>query len=229
MLKNTLLLFWILFTVFTDCRSQSLSNKKLNVKNKHKIDKATFNKYELLKRNKSAQFMSKDGFLISFIELDSVYQIEKQRPTSPFKTVKVYDKAGNLTVSGYLFYDISIGKTTLYDLNGNILSQTNENAEYAFSVTQLIKKIRNDFKIDISVIDPDISVDQNIEDHPTPTPTYIIRIKKANFMFRELLINGTTGVLISDKVIFSEELFPRLRRVSLKKGLGYGNIFQTYK
>jgi hypothetical protein len=202
MLKHTLL-FWMLLIVFTNCKSQNLLNRKLNIKNNHKIDKAIFNKYELLKENKSAQFISSDGFLITFIELDSFYQVVKQKPKSSFKTFDIYDKAGNLTASGNLFYDVEIGNIMTYDLNGRIISQTNEDAEYPFSVNQLIKKIRNDFKIDIAVTDPNIFVDRNIEEHPNHTPTYIVSIKKTNFTFREIRINGTTGALISDEIVFS--------------------------
>lgn len=192
----------LIFVLVNECKSQESIYKHKST-SKFKLDRTIFNKYQLLKQNKSAQFIS-NRLLVTFIELDKYYQVTKQQPKSNFKKFWVYNKHGNLTASGAIFGEFEVGVISSYNNDGKILSQTNEDLDYKFSVANLISKIRKVYKIDLLNANPDISIDR-YSDESTGTPTYYILIKQASFQFRDIRINGSTGELISDEVIYAEE------------------------
>ena len=78
------------------------------------------------------------------------YHIETTVPNSAYTDIKVFNYDGNLIANFLNFYNITIGVSKEYDGKGNVTKQHNQDNGFAFSVDDLIKKMRDEFKVDIT-------------------------------------------------------------------------------
>lgn len=124
---------------------------------------------------------------------------------SQYATHKVYNaKSKLLKAVGYAFSNFGIGIDKEYDAKGRLIRKRNLDADYRFSLDQLIAKLKL-LGIDITK-NPELHfVNRYSEKGRPPAYTIMIRKEPDAMKVRLMEINADTGAIISDRITFMEE------------------------
>jgi hypothetical protein len=110
-----------------------------------------------------------------------------------------YDKKNNLMFqSGTYFYDFSIGVFRRYNGKGELTEEVNRDKNYAFSVYDLIEKIKLTHQIDLNNPLELLKVERNF-DKSLNKYVYIIRYHNdENPRSKYIAIDGQTGEILDE-------------------------------
>lgn len=146
---------------------------------------------------------------IQLIEKDSVVELTDQGDTYLERRRKnnesiynyfVYDKKNHLmTISGTSFYDIPIGIFRRYNEYGETVEEVNRDKNYAFSVYDLIEKIKVTHQIDLNTTAKITDIEKAF-DNSANKYFYMIRYKDEKGTTKFISIDGQTGKILAEGV-----------------------------
>jgi hypothetical protein len=196
MMKSLFALLMILS--ITICKAQNPVNqlnsnkkiKKMNSSDLDKLLKSDIPGYILIDHGSAGTSEITDG--------GDAYQEIIRMVNSPYATSDTYFKTSlNLKSKVQTFYDNPIGTYKEYDDQGNIIDQINCESSYPFSFDNLIQKLTNEYNINLLTPISGESVTRDIDDSDN-VAKYFITYPTVGNSYRLLIIDGTTGALISD-------------------------------
>ena len=132
-----------------------------------------------------------------------VERIEKKN--IPFTIVKAYHENTVISSKGEEFYDFPIGTWQYYNEIGNLIKEVNYDKEYKFSISNLAKKMKDEYKIDILLKSPWI---RTLRDKSNIGVIYkvIVFLNESKYSdTKNYIIDGNTGKTISEKVLIYQE------------------------
>lgn len=213
-------LIFLLIAIFAlgNCSAQ-ITNNNLNCKKKEKaMNHRKFNIEEyrkIIKKNPFADRMlrtDKNGMVIEMnTEYDKSeiigYREDCSYPHSPYTYSYEYNTEGYLIKSWATFYgNMRVGKMIEYDANGFKIKETDFDAPYKFSVTDLVNKMQKDYHIDL--MDKRNVFSINRFDHKDLRTAYYEVIVYGNSCAQKFFyyLDGTTGdLLFKTSRIFGDE------------------------
>jgi len=145
-------------------------------------------------------FTLEDGTVVNQIESPPEYYVEKtSNPKSNFSTYKeFYFSNGNLKTGGRQFYAFPVGVWKEYSEKGELVSETNEDKPFHFSIDDLNETMKKK-KIDIMKPALGLSVSRSTE--PSPAYTVAFPLVPGDLSaFKIFVFDGTTGKLINETV-----------------------------
>jgi hypothetical protein len=158
------------------------------------FDIQKFNRYEV---NNTATYVD-DGTIVTMVKLADTYVEETKAPNSTYSTRSVFFESNlHLKWEGSFFYDNPTGVLNEYGAQDNLVSQTNYDSPHGFSIQNVIDLLNNNYQIDLTVPAEGLSVIRYVDD-TSKLPEYSIKIPINEQLYRHILINGNTGVVISD-------------------------------
>lgn len=202
MIKSLCALF-MMFSI-TICNAQNPVNhlktnkivKKMNSSDLDKLLQSDIPGYVLFDNGPDSTSEITDG--------GDTYQEIIRTTNSPYATSDTYFKTSlNLKSEVQTFYDNPIGTYKEYDDQGNIIDQIDCESSYPFSFDGLIQKLSNDYNINLLNPLSGESVTRDIDDDNVAK--YFITYPTVGNSYRLLIIDGTTGAVISDTTGSFEE------------------------
>lgn len=161
------------------------------------FDIQTFNQHEV---NDTATYNLNDGSTVTMVKLVDTYFEQTRFPNSTFSTkLQFFQSNLSLKGGGSFFYNNPTGVINEYDEQGNLVSQTNYDTPYGFSIQNVIDLVNSNYQVDLTVPIVNQSVVRYVDD-TSHLPLYAIVIPLGDQLFRYILINGNTGDVISDKL-----------------------------
>jgi len=118
---------------------------------------------------------------------------------SRYGEYREYFQNGKLKQEGLFFNDFMIGIHRIYDKNGKLVDRIDFNKPFPFSIENLIRKIKNKYKIDIA--DPDKHIFLSRSTNPSSHYDVAIDIEDSSGLQRWLKVDGVTGRILSDTTI----------------------------
>ncbi len=128
-----------------------------------------------------------------------IERIEKKN--TPFTIVKVFHENKSLLTKGEEFYNFRIGTYKEYDEIGNLIKETNYDQDYKFSIADLAKKMKEEYKIDILKRSPWIKVMRDKIDSVVIYKIMIYLKENKYSDTKNFNIDGITGKVISEEVL----------------------------
>lgn len=202
-LKTSMIYIGSFIFCVSSCQSQIKNS--LKIKNK-KMEYFNINNYKDLPAD--SMYESSDTDLYYLLGNDKkiriffykeTIQVEESSTTSPYKTIKVYSNKNKILLAqGKEFYNIPLDIEKEYDENGKLIKEIDHEKPYKFSIEDLVKKMNDEYKVDLMNPLPGISanryVDKSVSIYEVLVPQnspYIIKVYK---------FNGTTGDLLLIKL-----------------------------
>ncbi len=192
--------FLLFFTLFiTSSCSIQLTKKK------------TMEKFNLTEfKNKSINSDSghffkttKNDTVVEMRETKDAFTKDTYKINSPFKNTKVFYKDNlNLKAEWNRFYMVSVGILKKYDKNGTLIEEKDLDVveKRNFSIYQLIKKMNEDFNIDLTDME---KIGVSTSYIPEYGYCYIINVLnyKAPGLHRQIMIDVNRGEIQSDEIV----------------------------
>ena len=213
-----LIFLLIAVIALSNCSAQT-TNNKLNIKKREKITnnrKFDIEEYrKVIKKNPFADRMLRTDKNGMVIEMNTKYDKSEiigyredcSYPHSPYTYSYEYNTEGYLIKSWATFYgNMRVGKMIEYDANGFKIKETDFDAPYKFSVTDLVNKMQKDYHIDL--MDKQNVFSINRFDHKDLRTAYYEVIVYGNSCAQKLFyyLDGTTGdLLFKTSRIFGDE------------------------
>jgi len=164
------------------------------------IKKIDLKKYSTLQREGYYQSIKSDT-ITDVYSSDGKYIESKYPPKNNTTIVKSYSyKTGILMEEGQKFSKVEVGITKIYDSNGKVYKEIDNDAPYAFSLDQIRNLLKVKFNIDVTERNSKRSVERyynSVEDRYI----YVINEPVGIFTGRLIRIDGTTGEIISDTIV----------------------------
>lgn len=196
------IIFMILLCCLNICKAQKKDRLTNNDKTMEKFEK---NKYgeltldpEFIHSKNDTSYLSRDK-KIRIISEDETIQVEEKEIDSPYELTKsYYTKNNQLKLSINKFYSLSYGFLREYDENGNLIKEKDLDKNYKFSINDLIKKMKNEFGIDITDINKTQDVYRYSLNKKVDKAFYEVSIKSeiGGEVLKQFLIDGNTGKLL---------------------------------
>lgn len=195
-------LFLLIFTFADFCYAQnkkqiSIIRTKMKLSYLQKLKDSKIKGYVVIHNN--------DGSDVELLEYSDYYQEVTSNLSSAFGVCNTYFKNRQLLSNTKLFYNEPIGLYKEYNKLGAVVDSINSEKGYNFSINELIKKIKSDYKIDLSIKDErhqSVSRDSLPKTHE---PVYVIGFDINPRTVRTITISGKTGGIISDTISDYEE------------------------
>jgi hypothetical protein len=150
-----------LLVLINSCSSQKIKN---NFK-KNTMEYFDINKYKDWEIDTKYSPTGKDKYLkkgeerISIEYFNDAVQIELNTINSPYYKFKKFSlKTNRLLLIGTEFYDIHVGIWESYDETGQLIKKIDYDKPYKFSIEDLIKKMKNEYDIDLLDVKHAISI-----------------------------------------------------------------------
>jgi len=188
-----ILLFSLLLLILVGCKSQT-NNLNNNMKYfNEKEFRGWRNVDDIFERPDNDRFLKKDNKRVRIIKNEKEITIERTSIDSPYRNVEIYYPNHNIKLWGDEFYSFPIGIWLHYDEIGRKIKEENLDADYKFSVKDLIKKFRDEYNIDIE--DPkNVHHCNRFLPQDLKRPLYEIGLNTEEpYVWMYYLINGNTG------------------------------------
>ena len=209
MMKYLFLIMTLLITHHAYCQFDEKTTEKIKVNYYKKlplfpgvVDHKNGNYHTYLDKNKN---------IINFYQDSSSITIKVSKENDAYQTVKVYASNTKLLQRKFVnFYDFCTGETKKYDEKGVLIEKQNCDINYAFSVDQLIEKVKKDYLIDLKTMPLGVSVSRTFYESKH---CYSVNQKfgTAKTPSRIIIFDGTTGAVLSDTVKpYNESNDPRI-------------------
>jgi len=200
MAKNQIFIV-ITFFCFANCKSLKSINK-VNDTPYPSIKTFDIDKFNQFKDEIGvANYTYDDGSHIEASKTGDQYSVIRTTTGSPYSAQYAYHLNLTLKTAGQLFYRIWYGSSYLYDEQGKLIKQTDEDQRYKFSLDDLVNKLLNKYKIDLMKPKEGMVVRRYLNN--SLLPEYEIRypsISDPN-KIRRLVIDGNNGHIILDTTI----------------------------
>jgi hypothetical protein len=194
-MKNFFLI--VLFFLFANAKSQ-IKNTNKNIEHfdlkKFREHNSNENHFGFVLENgdKVQQFTGEGGK--GFIE-------RTEKKDTPFTIVKAFHENTSLLTKGEEFYNFRVGIYKEYDENGNLTKEINYDKDYKFSIDDLAKKMKEEYKIDILKRSPWVKVMRDKIDSGIIYKVMVYLKENKYSDTKNYTIDGTTGKVISEKVL----------------------------
>lgn len=203
-MKTVMLLVIICFLQLT-CKSQDDEKNNTFINNQKLTKMKTLNQdiINIYKAYEKQEYVKNDT-IFKLKEYDDVYLTTTKSVNNNFIVRTIYDKKTlKLKREGISFINMPVGIHKFYDENGNLLKETDFDQGFNFTVDNLISKFKKDLKIDLNSEIEGLTIGRGIKN-------YYIRIPQSpteysEYKYREILIDGTNGSIMSDKIITTRE------------------------
>jgi hypothetical protein len=177
---------------------------KLN-KNNHNLNNYKMKKFKIeefknlnLKINEKHSLIKNDT-IIELAEYENHFIKYTKTINSAFQKREVFNKLNFLILGEEdYFHMFPIGVSKKYDFNGILIETKNNDEKYPFSVNQLIDKMKTVYNIDITNTN-NIGVGRRYEMN-VYIYNVIIPTQDPISSVREIIIDGSNGNIISDKI-----------------------------
>ncbi|HEX8577215.1 MAG TPA: hypothetical protein VF677_13050 [Flavobacterium sp.] len=155
---------------------------------------------------------TKENYWARVLFYNGEYTEEIQNTTTPYTTYKYFHKNGILKTSVIRFYGFPTGISKEYDQSGKVIKQTDWDKDYKFSIEDLVKKMKEEYDVDIMNVSRISRVHRFVEKKELKIPLYEIwsREEINRIRLKCYLINGNTG-----EVLFINERFQGDKKGSL--------------
>jgi hypothetical protein len=186
----------LLFTIIA-CKSQTTNlNKNLEHFN---IDKFKY----LVTNPDTGLLILENGDETYYIKSvnNQGYIVRIEKKDTPFTIVKVFHENKSLLTKGEEFYNFRIGIYKEYDEIGNLIKEINYDQDYKFSIADLAKKIKEEYKIDILQRSPWVKVMRDKIDSIVIYKIMVYLKENKYSDTKNFNIDGTTGKVISEEVL----------------------------
>jgi len=192
--KQILIIVLLVIIMINKCYSQN--------DNKMEMEKFNIEKYKGLAQDTAYSPSATDLYLVDndqrirILYFNDMIQVEETNIDSAFKRVKVYSrKSNNLLATGSFFYNFPIGNHIGFDENGNVINNKDYDTDYQFSLTDLEKKMKEEYKIDIMNVERTFGVNRYIETTKIKLPLYEIYYRDAinRSLLHCFILNGNNG------------------------------------
>ena len=138
-------------------------------------------------------FLKKDNKRVRIMKDEKEITIERTSTDSPYRNVEVYYPNHNIKLLGDEFYSFPIGIWLHYDEIGRKIEEENFDADYKFSIKDLIKKFRDEYNIDIEDPKKVYKCNRHIP-QDLKQPLYQIGVNTEEpYVWMFYLIDGNTG------------------------------------
>jgi hypothetical protein len=194
-MKNKIIL--ALLVISCSCNAQKKQDTNSHTK-KVKMERFDKKRFEAHKVNGEYTFTLQDGSEVRQWETVPEYYVEQvTKARSPFETYKEFHyDSGFLKTEGTLFYNFKTGPWREYDVKGQLIKETNEDAPYKFSITDLDKMMRKE-GVNIMEVKPGVQVNRFIDDNDRPLYGVTHPVDAATpYHVYKLLIDGNTGKVL---------------------------------
>lgn len=187
------------------CKSQE-DEKNNSFTNNQKVTKMkTLNQdiLKIYKKYENEEYVKNDT-VFKLEEYDDIYLTTTKSVNNNFIERTIYDKKTlKLKREGISFINMPVGIHKFYDENGNLINERDFDKGFNFTVDNLISKLKKDLKIDLNTEIEGLTIGRGIKN-------YYIRIPQSpseysEYKYREILIDGTNGSIMSDKIITTNE------------------------
>ncbi len=211
---TTILGFLLLITV--SCNSQNAKDKMIingeemeqNNKETHDIFKnyIPVKKFNIekfnIKNKKGEYFFVDNGMEVRQMEnidyssekIDGYYEYRKYPNAAAYEFFSEYDINGLLMLTVTTFYNIEFGTVKHYDKSGNVTKEENLDTSYKFSLDELIRKMKDEYKINILIPSLIFDINRYIVSEMNLT-LYEVKVKGqiVDYKIHVYLIDGNTG------------------------------------
>ena len=200
------LFYLLLFDLtFTSCKSQSIISPLPNKSKEDTLRELLFKDNLERSTEYPGGYKLLDGSEMQKSEDMDYYYFRTTLPHSPYATKYTYFKNPLQLKREYnTFYSASTGILKEYDKQGNLIKEINLDAGFGFSLQNVIGIMQADYQIDLLHLPKDQyrDLERSLATSNTP-PTYTIAFDDvASKRRREVVLNGNTGELISDNLMF---------------------------
>ncbi|MGC4042037.1 MAG: hypothetical protein QM710_14930 [Flavobacterium sp.] len=193
----------IAFLFLASCMQKKKENP--NIQN----EKRTMKKFDI-EEFKAKTNLQDDGKRYEYVKNDSVFKLmenknsfyeESKKVDEKIKSVANYDKEDfHIINSAKYFYRIPIGKTLFYNKEGQIINEIDNDADYAFSVYDLINKVKTTHNIDLNTSPQTKGVDR-LFDETFNRYIYSVNYQKENEPVKYIIIDAQTGEILKEGIL----------------------------
>ena len=226
-----LIITTILSLLMIHCKGQQNDNIKPNNLKKDTMEYFNENTYKdwEIDNNYSAPYPEMEKFLkrgnekARITKDDAKIYVTISNTLNPYEQILVYSPKTKICIASYKeFYKNIIGFLTEYNEIGKLIKEIDYDKPYKFSIEDLIKKMKDDYKVDLLDVKHVISLYRYEEKKELNIPLYEIWYNYDDLNRNNVecyLINGTTG----------ETLFTIKRFLGDKKGSLLQNYLDSLK
>ncbi|OTQ52717.1 hypothetical protein [Gilliamella apis] len=166
------------------------------------------NKFEKNRDGSEWNFTLSNGTQVRQIGGSNDYVVETNPLNSGYVYVSVYNKKGEITITGLRFYGNDIKKWIYFNDKQQIIKEIDNDALYPLSIEDLANILKDRYKIDLFNKQQIFSMKRYIDTINMHKPLYIICVYSQNDLHNNMLmyylIDGTTG-----KTLYESESYIR--------------------
>ncbi len=162
------------------------------------LDNKSFDEIQV---NGEAKFTLPNGNSVRQSIFRDAYIEDIKIKGTPFRIQNIYSKVGGAIQSSVeVFYGVPIGIKKFYDGNGNVFKEIDLDEGFHFSIDDLALKVKNEFNIDIMKDNKNVRVARGFK--PEYEVSFPVDSNNDSFYGdkRVLVIDGKTGVIISNTI-----------------------------
>lgn len=220
-MKNVILLS--LFLLINNCSSQTkrdiISNKQIKKDTMQYFNAQEYQDWKIdpdfcsqkYPCKENDKFLMKDNLRMRITIDENKIYVVKRYYQKALEKITIFSKATNKILSNYdEFYLNPIGKVYEYNEAGHIFKETNWDAPYKFSVSDLVKKFKQEYNVDIENTKNVFKINRFEEKEYLHIPIYEVGLNTNSVSAWDFcLIDGNTGkTLYSTKIEEGDKKIP---------------------
>lgn len=199
-MKNIILIFALF--LFYDCNAQKPKKTKdaiqyynLNQYKDWEYDPEWCWPQEPCSRENSYFYLMKGNERVRVWSDDEIIKVEKTNKITPYNFHKSYSSKNKALVSEWIeFYRAFTGIDKQYKEDGSLILETDQDKPYKFSIEDMVKKIKEEYNIDILNKKNVFRFSRYESSETSETPIYEIWLNTDVFeKWNVYFINGNTG------------------------------------
>lgn len=195
-MKIIIIIATLLFSIVS-CKSQIANTKK-------NMEYFNIDKFKNLPTNpETGLLILENGDEVYYFKgsNDKGFIERTEKKNTPITILKAFHENTSLLTKGEEFYNFRVGIYKIYDENGNLTEEINYDKDYKFSIDDLIKKMKEEYKIDILKRSPWIKVMRDKIDSGVIYKVMVYLKENKYSDTKNYTIDGTTGKVISEKIL----------------------------
>ncbi len=162
------------------------------------LSKFNISKFQNLREQGLNHYYLEDSTKLKLEEYASLYQLTLNLPNSHYSySYQYYKTTLGLKRSGMFFQRNLIGTHKLYDLEGDVIEEIQNDTAFTFTLNELDSALIKDY--DIHIMDMDKIIGVSMEDSFKPVYGIAYSVDNNPFgMWRFIQIDGKTGEILQD-------------------------------
>ncbi len=150
--------------------------------------------------SKEYEYVKSDTIFKLMENKNSFYE-ESKKVNEKIKNVANYDKDDlHLKSTATYFYQIPIGKTLIYNEDGQIVSEINNDENYPFSVYDLTGKIKTAYGIDLNTSSKVRRVDRLFDDSFNRF-IYVVNYQNEQEPVKYIVLDAQNGEILKEGIV----------------------------